>query len=200
MKIIFKYDINKDVENIIKTSKAKNDSSLTQTQLKYVERYGDRFEPEKVKEFIHLISDGAKTNNTLLSIQKGWLGIEKRFVEKTEQLFNITYPYPEVTAYLSHNERCGYNIDENYFFVNVNSKFPTKTIMHELLHFYTWHAFGDIGNDLKESLTELLNIEFKEVMGDAVDNGYPQHREMRKKVGQIWSETRDLKKIIERLK
>lgn len=200
MKIIFKYDINKDVENIIKTSKAKNDSSLTQTQLKYVEKYGDQFESKKVKEFIHSISDGAEIDRALLSIQKDWLNIEQPFVEKTEQMFGITYPYPEVTAYLSHNERCGYNTKENYFFVNVNSKFPTKTIMHELLHFYTWHTFGDIGNDLKESLTELLNIEFKEVMGNAVDNGYPQHADMRKKVAKVWSETKDLKKVIERLR
>ncbi len=199
MKIIFKYDIDKDVENIINTSKAKNDPSLTQTQLKYVEKYGNQFEPKKVKEFVSSLSDDVKIKDVLVSVQKDWLSIEKTFVHKAEQMFGITYPHPEVTAYLTHNERCGYSIKENYFFVNMNSKFPTKTIMHELLHFYTWHAFGDIGNDLKESLTELLNIEYKELMGNAVDNGYPQHKDTRKKVNQIWSETKDLKKIIEKL-
>ncbi len=78
--------------------------------------------------------------------------------------------------------------------------------MHELLHFYTWHVFHDDFitsgkteaqyNDIKESLTELLNIEFIDLMEGAHDDGYPQHAEMREKVKNLWNETKDIRKVV----
>ena len=78
--------------------------------------------------------------------------------------------------------------------------------MHELLHFYTWHAFGkklvDEGlsklayNDIKESLTELLNLEFSDLMGGKLDTGYPQHQEMRKKIKEVWKSEKDIDKLV----
>jgi hypothetical protein len=63
--------------------------------------------------------------------------------------------------------------------------------MHELLHFYTWHTFGKklldqgllklVYNNIKESLTEILNLEFSDLMGGKLDSGYPQHQAMRQK-------------------
>ncbi|HEY4503572.1 MAG TPA: hypothetical protein VJJ28_00465 [Candidatus Paceibacterota bacterium] len=79
--------------------------------------------------------------------------------------------------------------------------------MHELLHFYTWHAFGkkllDEGlskltyNNIKESLTEILNLEFFDLLKGKPDSGYPQHQEMRTKVKKIWLEKKDVKPVID---
>jgi hypothetical protein len=77
--------------------------------------------------------------------------------------------------------------------------------MHELLHFYTWHALHDdliaVGidenqyNDIKESLTILLNTEFADLMDGAQDDGYPQHAEMRQKVQELWRSSKDIRKV-----
>ena len=78
--------------------------------------------------------------------------------------------------------------------------------MHELLHFYTWHAFGKklideglsrlVYNDIKESLTELLNVEFKDLLDGAVDKGYPQHQEIRAKIRNLWETEKDINKLV----
>ena len=57
--------------------------------------------------------------------------------------------------------------------------------MHELLHFFTWIKYRPLlkakgvsdehYNTIKESLTVLLNTEYKDLMGDEFDKGYPQH-------------------------
>ena len=84
-----------------------------------------------------------------------------------------------------------------------------KSIMHELLHFYTLKAFAkrseELGltlmqyNDVKESLTVLLNTEFKDLMGDAVDNGYPQHQNMRVQILAMQEEGLSTAEIFEKL-
>ncbi len=81
--------------------------------------------------------------------------------------------------------------------------------MHELLHFYTLEAFAErtdeLGltpmqyNDIKESLTVLLNTEFKELMGDSIDNGYPQHQDMRTKILKLREKGLSVTDIFENL-
>ncbi len=81
--------------------------------------------------------------------------------------------------------------------------------MHELLHFYTWHAFHEEldnkgvskekYNDIKESLTELLNLDFKELMGTHIDKGYSQHKDLRLKVKQMRGEGKSVEEIITNL-
>jgi len=83
--------------------------------------------------------------------------------------------------------------------------------MHELLHFYTWEAFGrefkkkNVINerqyyDFKEALTEILNLEFADLMGgDYKDLGYPQHQEMRKRIKECWNKYKNLRKVVEKV-
>ena len=78
--------------------------------------------------------------------------------------------------------------------------------IHELWHFYTWYSVGkklekELGNvkynDLKESLTVLLNVECADLMPAGVkDEGYPQHQQMREKILQKWAEHKDLNYIL----
>ncbi len=77
--------------------------------------------------------------------------------------------------------------------------------MHEYWHLYTWYKFGVIWeeklgkqkyNDIKESLTVLLNIECKDLFPEnKKDIGYPQHQELREKIIKIWNETKDIDKL-----
>lgn len=207
-KVEFKYDFDKDVSNFIAGTRAKNSSKPTKLQQSYIDVYGSDYAEVKVREFlksyIPKLSFGATKSIEL--VERDWRKIEEQFITRTEQIFGISYPTPEITAYLTTNQRCTYNIQENYFFVYFASKSPNRTIMHELFHFYTWHAFHDNliksgisesqYNDEKESLTELLNIEFVDLMEGAHDDGYPQHAEMRLKVKELWSKTKNLRKVV----
>ena len=74
-------------------------------------------------------------------------------------------------------------------------KFRTKSFVHELLHFQTHKYYENIYpmnqldkwqfNLLKESLTFLLNYEFKKI-NIWTDQWYPQHQEFRKTLEDYW--------------
>lgn len=211
MKLRFAYDLDKDVENVIKGAKAINSQKSTKFQNLFTEKYGNDFEAGKVGAFIQ---EQDKITNLdikqeVLTVQEKWQLIEELFVKRVEKIFNLVYPEPIITVYLTHNERCTYNLEGNYFFVKIGSPSSNHTIMHELFHFYTWQAFGkkllDEGldklkyNELKESLTELLNLEFADLLGGALDKGYPQHQELRQKIRDLWSENKDPFLLIKKL-
>ena len=210
MKLHFLYNIEKDIENFIKGTRAVNSKKPTKFQTLFSEKYGENFEAEKVKAFIEEQDkiNGFDANEEIVAVEERWKIAEPIFVERVEKIFGISYPAPIVTVYLTHNERCTYNIEQNYFFTR-GSEFSNNTIMHELLHFYTWHAFGkkllDEGlskllyNDIKESLTELLNLEFSDLMNGKPDTGYPQHREMRAKIRELWQTEKDIETLVSKL-
>ena len=54
-------------------------------------------------------------------------------------------------------------------------------------------------NDIKESLTELLNLEFSDLMNGKRDEGYLQHQDMRAEIQKMWLVQKDIKVIIEKL-
>ena len=105
----------------------------------------------------------------------------------------------EITAYLTINNRCPYRIKENWFFVSAVFDKPANIAMHELWHFYTWLKFGEQQdkidkekyNEIKESLTVLLNEECGHLM-NGEDDGYPQHKELRKTIVNLWKEKKDI--------
>lgn len=203
----FNYDLDKDIENFIYGTRAVNISSPTKLQQKYIDKHGTNYEEQQVREFIksHISETNLDTEKSVRVVEENWKKIEKEFIPRVEQLFDITYPSSTICVNLTTNQRCSYNIGEGFFFVNPLTG-SNSTIMHELFHFYTWEAFHDdltrIGidkpqyNDIKESLTVLLNIEFVDLMDGDYDHGYPQHSEMRQKITKLWLETKDLRKVI----
>lgn len=211
MNLKFVYDINRDVENIIRGTKAINSKTPTNFQNLFTEKCGSSFEPQKIKLFI---KEQDKINNfdlnkEIIAIEEMWKIVESTFIERVEKIFRISYPSPHITAYLTHNERCTYNIEKNYFFVKIRSKFSNNIIMHELLHFYTWHTFGqrllDKGlsrlafNDINESLTELLNLEFVDLLNGKTDKGYPRHKTIRSEIKNLWLKHKDIRQIVDLL-
>ena len=211
MKIAFSYNIDKDIENIINGTRAVNSKKPTKFQNLFTEKYGDNFEKENVKTFIEEQDkiNGFDANKEIAATEERWKIAEPIFIERVEKIFGISYPTPIINVYLTHNERCTYNIEENYFFVKIGSEFSNNTVMHELLHFYTWHAFGkkllDDGlsklayNDVKEALTEILNLGFSDLLGGKLDSGYPQHQEMRQKIRNLWPDKKNIFLMVQEL-
>lgn len=205
MQFFFKYDLQKDTENFLKSFTSVNNKKPTKLQELYKVELGE-LDPLKVPEFLQKqVSD---ISEKLENIKSAWEAIEYKILERMEKIFSVSLRN-NITVYLSTNSRCTYSIEENYFFVYMDSKNPNIIITHELIHFYTRHAFfkelkekgvsAEKYNDIKESLTELINTDFQDLLGVNQDKGYSQHTEIRSKINQLRIEGRSVIDIINKL-
>ena len=211
MKVIFNYNEEKDIWCLLNYGKSSNNSTTpTKTYEELISFVGENPRKEDASKFIekYMRDQSVNVQEYINRYQNDWETVADEYQRIAEKIFGVSLP-KDVTVYLSINKRCPYNIGGNYFFVPVPAFGQRKIAMHELWHFYTWYKFGitweeKIGkqkyNDLKEALTVLLNIECKDILPrDIYDLGYPQHKELREKIVQIWLETRDIDKLWERL-
>ncbi|MFH2013518.1 MAG: hypothetical protein ABIJ17_00940 [Patescibacteria group bacterium] len=201
MKLIFKYDIDKDIENYYIVSKSVN---LSKRRDEYEAKFGKILDNENLRKFINQITIENKINfeEIINKFENLWQPINDGFFDRIFKIFKINLPVNLITVYLTTNDRCGYSIENNYFFISAGTKCPKLTILHELFHFYTWYALGDdLKNkninkktyyDIKESLTEILNMEFSDLL-DCTDKGYPQHENLRVLVKNHWLNTKNIK-------
>lgn len=204
----FAYDLNKDVENFLQGTRSKNNPKPTKLQQAYLDMYGPVYSEESVRAFLSVHNqttdfDGLESAQR---VEQDWRKIEEVFFKRAEEMFGISFPISEISVYVSTNGRSTYNVEGGYFFVYAGASSTNRIIMHELLHFYTQNAFRtrleQLGvdanryNDVKESLTELLNVEFVDLMDGAHDEGYPQHAEMRQIVRASWMATKDVWRTI----
>lgn len=201
MKLRFAYDIEKDIDNYQRASKSVNHKTPTKAQALFIAKYGNVFEADLVRKFITEYREtlGMDFEAEAKRVEDGWRPIETEFVARAQIIFGIPLPFETVTGYLTTDSRYAYNIPGGYFFTSATRPRPNEIAMHELLHFWTYFVFKDhlkqnYYNDAKESLTELLNLEFKDLMAGASDDGYPQHQEIRKVVRNTWLETRSIEK------
>lgn len=207
MKLAFTYDRQKDIWCLLNKGKSSNNSSSpTKVYERLVTAVDENPTPEQASEFIdrYLAENNINLHEHIRELENSWSSIESEFHARAERIFGTTIP-TDITVYLTINNRCPYDIENNSFFVSLSNESPTRTIMHELWHFYTWYGLGageleKLGNekynDLKESLTVLLNIECKDLLPEGVeDTGYPQHAEPRKRIVELWSEEKDVRKV-----
>ncbi len=153
----------------------------------------------------HIKENNYDISKFIENCQKEFCAISGDFEHIAEKIFNVSLD-EEITVYLTVNNRCPYSIEQKWFFVSISKRLPILTIMHELWHFYTWHKFGKdeekIGkekyNAIKESLTVLLNIVCKDLLPEQKeDMGYPQHKELRDKILEWWSENPNIEYVFE---
>lgn len=207
MKIIFDYNKEKDIGCILNFGKGSiNSNSSTKTYNLLVSKYGENPTEGDTSNFIkeYISSKGIDVEKYRSSYQNDWDIISDEYQKISERIFKVSLP-KDITAYLTLNDRCPYNIYNNLFFVTLTYNSTKSIVMHELWHFYTWYKFGVIWeeklgkqkyNDIKESLTVLLNIECKDLFPEnKKDIGYPQHQELREKIIKIWNETKDIDKL-----
>lgn len=205
MKITFTYDRNRDVWCLLNKG-ASSINSLTPTKVyeELIEKKGISPTENDTSVFIdsYLLKNKIDVSAFAITFQKEWDGISTSYQKRAEEIFGVTLP-SSITVYITINNRCPYSIEDNMFYVS--TAYPhavTKTAMHELWHFYTWYKYGikweeKLGaekyNGLKEALTVLLNIECKDLLPeDITDKGYPQHKELREKILEIWSKNRNM--------
>lgn len=207
MKVSFEYNHEKDIYCLLTYGKSSNNSNKsTKIYDQLIGVFGENPTVEKTSTFIndYLLMNDIDIQESLVGFQEDWGTISDDYNKRAEGIFKISLP-SGITAYMTVNNRYPYSIEDNSFFVSFPGSHSSKIAMHELWHFYTWYKFGIIWeekigkqkyNDIKESLTVLLNTEcadlFKEGMSDV---GYPQHQELREKILQMWSEEKDIEKL-----
>jgi len=210
MQIQFKYNLKEDIVNFhIAAASLGHGGQPSRQQLLYQQTFGEKLEDDLLAKFINNYLELNKINpeRQIKKFQADCDLVRDKFFRRAEKIFNIKLPVDLIIAYLTANDRCGYSIKDNLFFVSINANQPKRVAMHELWHFYTWYAFGEgLGKGLdkkqyyniKESLTEILNIECLDLM-EGQDKGNIEHIEIRNLVRKLWLEEKDLGKVIEKL-
>lgn len=207
MKVTFDYNKEKDIWCLLKFGKSStNSTSQTKAYKMLVDKKEENPTENETSIFVDKYIADKKINiqEYITNYQKDWDTISNQYKKVAERVFNVSLP-EDIIAYLTVNDRCPYNIKDNFFLVSVPCSSMRNIAMHELWHFYTWYKFGVVWeeklgkqkyNDLKEALTVLLNVECGELLSvGKQDNGYPQHKELREKIVQLWNKTKDIDKL-----
>ena len=150
-------------------------------------------------------------------LQESWNKINKEYFKRLEKITKKKFPNKKINVFLTTIPRCPYRPywSPPAFYVPIFSSIPhvLQICGHELMHIHLhntdwWNKVEkELGNkkthDLKESLTELLNLEFKELW-IVKDEGYPNHKKLREYIHQQWKKKKDFdeltKKCIKKIK
>jgi hypothetical protein len=143
-------------------------------------------------------------------LEKSWRIVEKKYFTTLAKITNQPIFTKEFTCYFTTGLMCPYNEKENWFMVSMWHSIPSSItiICHEIMHLQFLHYYkkylqkNGLSNDqienLKESLTFLLNEpEFNKIIL-CDDTGYPEHQKLRKKLKNIWLENKDFKSLIDK--
>lgn len=204
MKLKFIYSRDEDVWCLLNKGKTSNNQPTpTEAYKKLIESVGENPDETTTSIFIdQYLKEGNHDIPKYLENYKKEFGlISEEFEKIVQRVFGVALN-EEITVYLTVNNRCPYSIKEKLFFVPIAHVPPTRVMMHELWHFYTWQKFGasemeKLGpekyNDIKEALTVLLNVECKHLLrAGEEDKGYPQHKELRNRILELWKQKPDI--------
>lgn len=211
MEVVFDYDKEKDTWCLINKGRSSNNNqNPTKVYELLVSKYGDNPADRDVSTFIdeYLRENEVEVETYIQKYAQEWSLVANQFHLRAEAIFSVSLPH-NVTAYLTINNRNPYSITDNLFYVTVPRDTVRKTVMHELWHFYTWYGLGEeqeslLGkekyNTAKEALTVLLNVECTDLLPVGVlDDGYPQHQELRHDILSMWQSTKDIKSLWEEI-
>ena len=206
MKITFAYNRDKDIWCLLNKGKSSNNSSNpTSVYQALISKVGTNLNEMSVSAFIdgYMKENNIQPETFITMCEKSFNRIATDFQSVAEKVFGVCLDR-NITVYLTINNRCPYNLEEGTFFVSMSKDNPLLTMMHELWHFYTWERFGQesvaqLGskkyNDLKESLTVLLNTECRHLLSEGEDKGYPQHQDLRAKILELWKQKNDIEYV-----
>lgn len=200
----FVYDRKKDIDCILRVGKGSQFSpSPTKVYRELIEEKGENPSTEQISLFIdsYLKENGLDVEECVKTYNLETRSILDTFKTRAESIFGIQIP-KGTKAYLTTNSHLPYSINENWFYTQISSTPNSRVSMHELWHFYTWYKFGitdlkELGEqkygDIKEALTVLLNPEGANLLPEGLhDNGYPQHKELRERILELWKEKQDI--------
>jgi len=213
-KVKFVFDKEKDLYNIWDTcnftSKWSDDfkNGIPEQVLKLCG--GKKFEEirEQLKKYQEKIHSSALIPVVEESYNGAWAKIGPDFFARLEKITKHPICFDHAFGYLTIVGRCPYNYNKKnpYFYVNLFNGIHSamKTTAHEIMHIQFHNTYWPevekrIGKektaDLKEALTVLLNLEFRDLW-IVKDEGYPVHEELRAFIEQEWKKHKDFDILI----
>jgi len=203
----FTYDKQKDIACLLAMGRGSQFSpSPTKVYKQLTAQCGENPTPEQASLFVekYLLENKIDIPAFIEKCKNESGELMDNFKKTAEQIFGVKIP-EGTKAYLTVNSIYPYNIEKNFFYTAIsNSVMVINVSIHELWHFYTWYKFGKIQEesgeengkkykDIKESLTVLLNSDFLNLLPEGQkDNGYPQHKELRERIGELWKQNPDI--------
>jgi len=213
MKINFKLDMEKDFENYYEAVNDKKRYSLWTKSIsqKILKLIGGKSKDEAYQNVLPILKLNYNIyekyfNIFLKQVEEYWQEVGSKFTERFENLTGNKFSFDEVTVYLTTIQRCPYNYGEKWFMISFleHPLSAVKIICHELMHFHfidnNWNNIEkEIGKEktdnLKEALTVLLNLEFKDLLFFE-DRGYEEHKKLREFIKIEWEKEKDYDKLI----
>lgn len=219
----FGYNLRKDAWSWVVIAKDKNNlwgldwrnevAHMSDDLLKKIEKVSFSRAQKIVEEYIKNSPRKVFKNKVLhfekQALEKSWSGVEKKYFKTLSKVMGKPIFTNSFNCYFTTGLMCPYKEGENWFMVSMWHSIPASitTICHEIMHFQFLRYYkgylkkkglkNDQIEDLKESLTFLLNEpEFDKIIL-CQDNGYPDHLELRKKLKNIWSKDGDFQKLID---
>lgn len=208
----FVFDKEKDLYNIWRTANPKPDerdfSDILPKEVIKIARGKDFVECKfEIEKFYHKTYNNRFVGIFLEAIKKCWEVIEREYFERLSKITQKPVYIQEFTAYMTIIPKCPYSFKENWFmfglFMSVFDVMRTSAheIMHLQFHHYFWSDIEEkIGKNkawnLKEALTVLLNLEFKDLWF-VTDKGYSEHKELREFIVKKWNEKKDFKYLLD---
>lgn len=145
----------------------------------------------------------------ILSLKKIWDSVEDKYFNVLSDITQKPIFTNNFRCYFTTGFMCPYSEKEDFFLVSMWQNLPESitTICHELMHLQFLHYYRNflekkgLNNnqieDIKESLTFLLNEkEFSEIIL-CEDKGYPKHQKLRKNLQAMWRKRRNFGKLLE---
>jgi len=211
-KVIFKFDKEKDLWNIWTTCNYKSNWRNFKKNInpKILEICKNReFEEckKEIEEYIKKIYNSKSVIIFIDAVQKAWDSINDKFFKRLERIMKKPICSKKFIGYLTIIGRCPYDYKEPSFMFSIFSPFLNvlKTTGHEIIHIQFHNTYWKeieekIGKektaDLKEALTVLLNLEFKDLWF-VDDKGYESHRELREFIKKEWENEKDFDVLME---
>ncbi|TSC94534.1 MAG: hypothetical protein Athens101410_768 [Parcubacteria group bacterium Athens1014_10] len=218
-KVEFKYDISKDGWNILrvidtppffdKEDKSKCLIGIDKSLVEKVKKEKDLLiKKQIIKNYLANFLEKEKKliKGKIKSFSQEWNKINNTYFDKLSFVLNITIPKNNIyTAYLTNAGSCPFNVPEGWFMVRIKDEKVDAIAAHEIMHIEFVRAYGffckDLGlpqkrfNDLRESLTVLLNEEFEGILSRP-DYGYKEHKDLRNQIIGLWRKDKNIKHLI----
>jgi len=222
VKLNFNYNLKKDAWSWVLIAKDKNlwglnwrdqIAQISDELLSKIEKVSFSRALNVVEEYIEKDSNkeykSRVMNCEMQALEESWRLNELRYFKILADITKKPVFTDKFYCYFTTGLVCPYNEKGGWFMVSMwhSIPFSITTICHELMHLQFLHYYknylkrkgltNDQIEDLKESLTFLLNEpEFESIILSR-DNGYPEHKKLRKKLGAIWSKNKDFQNLLD---
>lgn len=221
-KLNFDYNLKRDAWSWVLIAKDKNNWGLNWREqiaqipddlLTKIEKTNFAVAQKIVEDYIEKDSNKEYKNNVLnceiQALEKSWLLVEKKYFKILSDITQEPIFTDKFDCYFTTGLMCPYNEKEKWFMVSMwhSIPFSITTICHEIMHLQFLHYYrnylkkkgltNDQIEDLKESLTFLLNESEFESIILSQDSGYPEHNKLRKKLSNIWSKNKDFQNLLD---